>query len=182
MVPIKSGTKTIEVTPMEVTFGNVQTMREWKQKLATRSFTSKGTLQNIMRLVAQMPDLADLVSISGDYNQSTIKRRSKPYIDDGASPEEATARVKAEMEAELMKIAAENPDVARAIFFQDINLPNDRESIAIGIACIQATADRSELTKEHKALLDSKLESPFWSNVSVKAVQEYCDLFCQALE
>ena len=176
-----SGSHEVTVTPKKVTLRTHAEMVEWKQKLAQHA--AKSTTKNIelvLKLMKEVPELGTLITPTGDFNSSTVRDIAANYKD--ISHEEAVELAKAEIQRKILSIASDSPDVARALFFPDVTISSDAESIALCIDCIRATFDTNSVSKSEVKLLMSPSTSDFWMDCAWEGVVAYAEGFCGLLK
>lgn len=176
---LTSGAKSLTVKPKMITLRTHKEMQDWKQKLTARALATGQTrnIEMVLKLMKEIPDLATLITPSGDFNMATVNNIAGTY--DGMTDEEAREAAKADIQKKILNIAAESPDVARTLFFPDVEISCDPESIALCIDCIRATFDANGMPASDVALLMTEPSSDFWQDMAWKGVAEYCEKFCQ---
>lgn len=134
--------------PMPLTVGNAKLLQEWQDKLSAfiASKARDRVLESITEMYAEDKRFAELVDQAiangGDYESIDIQDWAKDNI------------------ALAMK------------FRQNLNtLPHSIAGLNIGIECIKATADKTQLPAEDAANFDN---ADFWLHVSMSDVQKYC--------
>ncbi len=182
MTTLKSGELIIKVEPKRTTLRTIDEMKEWRAKLAQRSKQSEQQVGAMFKLLAAMPDLAAIITARGDFNESALSGLVQQRLADGDEEHEARAHAIGVMQSKLIAIANDNPEVARTIFFPDINYASDVDSVKLAIECIRATYDPAKVTLEQIALLQESIESDFWQNVESEGVIEYANNFCKAVK
>ena len=179
MTELKSGKIVIEVEPVTGTLRNIADLKAWRTKLAQCEYASIKKMEAIVSLIGQVPDLGERITMTGAYNQTSIAARIKAHVEGGTDADTAKTMAEADLQSRLITIAADSPEVAKAIFFPDIDFPDDAGSIAIGIKCIKETFNAATVKgKDAAKLLKSALDSDFWQDIEVKGVQTYCNNFC----
>lgn len=179
MTAIHSGAHRIEVKPKMLTLRTHTEMTTWKQKLTARAAQTGQTknVELVLKLMKEIPDLAELITPSGDFNMSTVARLSENFKD--MTKEEAIEAAKSDIQRRILAIAADSPDVARTLFFPDVKINYDAESIGLCIECIRATFDVNGVAPEHVQLLMSDATSDFWQDVEWEGVVAYAEKFCE---
>lgn len=178
---LASGSHRVMVTPKKVTLRTHAEMLAWKQKL--QEHAAKSTTKNIelvLKLMKEVPELGTLITPTGDFNASTLRDLASNYKD--ISQEEAVELAKAEVQRKILGIASDSPDVARALFFPDVTISNDAESIALCIDLIRSTCDVGELSKRELNLVTSPSTSDFWQDCAWEGVVAYAEGFCRLLK
>lgn len=193
----------IEITHLPVTLRNERVCKEWyvrvKEHIQKRSV--EHTLRNIARLRNEYDDLAELIDEVGMINQRTVLIRSQHVKEaheaehefqnqlrrdnkeqeieyEPISDEAAKAIAEKELQESLTHLLQDNPEIGRELYFNVESFPKTMESLVLGIHCIRATCDRSKLSEQQIALIDSNNESEFWQDVSASEVAAYVDKFC----
>ena len=179
MTTLVSGSHKVTVKPKMITLRTHAEMQEWKQKITRRASETGATknIEMVLKLMKEIPDLASLITPSGDFNMATVNNMAGAY--DGMSDEEAVEAAKADIQKKILSIAAESPDVARTLFFPDVTITCEPESIKLCIDCIRATFDPNGLSASEVALMLTEPSSDFWQDMSWKGVAEYCEKFCE---
>lgn len=193
----------IEITHLPVTLRNERICKEWYVRIREH-IQKRGvehTLRNIARLRNEYEDLAELIDEVGMINQRTVLIRSQ-YVKEAhesnhdfenevrrenkqaeiqyeaISDEAAKAIAEKELQESLTYLLQDNPEIGRELYFNVESFPKTMESLVLGIQCLRATCDRSKLSEEQIALIDSSNESDFWQDVSASEVAAYVDKFC----
>ena len=193
----------IEITHLPVTLRNERVCKEWyvrvKEHVQKRSV--EHTLRNIARLRNEYEDLAELIDEVGMINQRTVlvramhvkeaheaehnwqnelrrERKEAEHEYEPLTPEAAKGIAEKELQDSLTLLLQDNPEIGRELYFNVEAFPKTMESLILGIHCIRATCDRSKLSEEQVALIDSSNESEFWQDVSASEVAAYVDKFC----
>ena len=179
MTTIQSGAVRIEIKPKMITLRTHAEMTTWKQRLTARAAQTGQTknVELVLKLMKEIPDLAELITPSGDFNMATVARLSENFKD--MTKEEAIEASKADIQRRILAIAADSPDVARTLFFPDVKINYDAESIRICIDCIRATCDVNGLSPEHLQLILSPPDIDFWQDVEWEGVVAYAEKFCE---
>jgi hypothetical protein len=193
----------IEITHLPVTLRNERVCKDWyvrvKEHVQKRSV--EHTLRNIARLRNEYEDLAELIDEVGMINQRTVlvrsmhvkeaheaehnwqnelrrERKEPEHEYEPLTPEAAKGIAEKELQDSLTLLLQDNPEIGRELYFNVEAFPKTMESLVLGIHCIRATCDRSKLSEEQVALIDSSNESEFWQDVSASEVAAYVDKFC----
>lgn len=193
----------IEITHLPVTLRNERVCKDWyvrvKEHVQKRSV--EHTLRNIARLRNEYEDLAELIDEVGMINQRTVlvrsmhvkeaheaehnwqnelrrERKEPEHEYEPLTPEAAKGIAEKELQDSLTLLLQDNPEIGRELYFNVEAFPKTMESLILGIHCIRATCDRSKLSEEQVALIDSSNESEFWQDVSASEVAAYVDKFC----
>lgn len=193
----------IEITHLPVTLRNERVCKDWyvrvKEHVQKRSV--EHTLRNIARLRNEYEDLAELIDEVGMINQRTVlvramhvkeaheaehnwqnelrrERKEPEHEYEPLTPEAAKGIAEKELQDSLTLLLQDNPEIGRELYFNVEAFPKTMESLILGIHCIRATCDRSKLSEEQVALIDSNNESEFWQDVSASEVAAYVDKFC----
>ena len=193
----------IEITHLPVTLRNERVCKDWyvrvKEHVQKRSV--EHTLRNIARLRNEYEDLAELIDEVGMINQRTVlvrsmhvkeaheaehnwqnelrrERKDPEHEYEPLTPEAAKGIAEKELQDSLTLLLQDNPEIGRELYFNVEAFPKTMESLILGIHCIRATCDRSKLSEEQVALIDSSNESEFWQDVSASEVAAYVDKFC----
>jgi|688.fasta_scaffold380807_1 hypothetical protein len=179
MTTLISGSHRIAVKPKTITLRTHAGMLEWKQKLTARAAQTSQSknVELVLKLMKEIPDLASLITPSGDFNMATVETIAGNYKN--MTPEESQEAAKQEIQRRILGIAADSPDVARTLFFPDVAISCDPESIALCIDCIRATYDPNGMSAADVALMMTEPTSDFWQDMSWKEVAEYGEKFCE---
>lgn len=160
-------------------------------------------LRNIARLRHEYDDIAELIDEVGMINQRTVSQRIVHLMEahkeeheyqnelrrerkeaeheyEPMSNEAAKAIAEQELQQSLTAVLQDSPEIGRMLYFDVDKFPHTMESLRLGIDCICATCDRSKLSEDDIAKIDSANDSEFWQDVTASEVAGYVDNFCDA--
>ena len=183
------------VQPFQVTLKNHEAAKEWLQgakEIAVKEGT-ESQLLNLTRAVNNWPELLAFVQKDGglnpvavERNEGAIRRRIIKHWEESNTPDEERImandediRAEAEeaVQQEIQRCVLANPELARTLYFAQVEYPETATALLYGIDLIKATADRTKLDDETKALIDSALSSDFWQTRTAQEIASYVNFF-----
>ena len=185
----------ITVLPFPVTLKNHQTAKEWVDRVRAISASEAVTSQqlNIIRAVNNWPEMLEYVDRNGALNpiaveryEGLIRRQQVERWDELETPEEERvmpsdeeirALAEEQVQKRLQELVLSTPEIARTLYFSQAEYPETSTALLTGIEVIKATADRTKMDEETKALIDSAIDSDFWQERTASEVAEYVNLF-----
>lgn len=170
---IKSGAIEIDVQMIKVTLRTFEKLSEWKKRLIAHS-TAVGQTEAMIKLAAKIPELAEMVTSSGNFRDSYLTEQEKIFGDRDTAMQKAQEKI--------LMIATENPDVAKTLFYPEYQFGNTVESLKVGIECIKETCDINLLDKKNLKYITSDISTDFWQDVESEGVIDYCEKFCQSIK
>lgn len=174
---LKSGTKVIEIEPLEPTVERFNQFKEYSNNLRMQ-IDARGELARIRaiaKIIKAYPELFEMIGYDGAFKADKIKERAERIVKENEIEiEEANAIVVKQFQQRIALIASEDKEVAAALFFPELNYPCTKESITVAIEVLKNTFDKSKVTKNDLKLLS---EDDFWNNVEWKGVADYANTF-----
>lgn len=174
-------------TPLSVYLPVVTTrdharLLDWRDKLKGRA-AATSLQQNVavmLGLIKKAPELGELMNPDGTFNANHLAERITFLVRSGVDAEEAPEIAAREIGARIATMAAEDPEVARAIFFPDTKLACDRVTAELCMECIKAVAVPA--TEQDAQILAEPLDSDFWQTVAWEGALAFGEKFCSLLQ
>jgi len=189
-VKLKSGAVEMNISPAVVTMRNYDKFQDWRKRIAAAGQTSSKQLQLMLKVLERIPELGEMIQPSGAFKAEAIEKVIRERAEQGLVEsvgeagifhEAAIDEAKNIIQTRLIALAVDSPDVARALFFPEIEISATPETMELGRECILDTANLANLAPEQFALLSQELASDFWQEVEMKGVADYCNLFCRTV-
>jgi len=175
MTTITSGKHTFDIEPVKLTIRNYDRLKEVADKIKAASYQDpKERVEQGLALIRQSPQLAELLNSNLDLNSATAKKREEQYGSRDAALES--------MRAEVMQIAIDSPELARAMFFPEVKLNADVPTMKVCIEAIKETYNSASLDKSQIKLIETPIDGDFWQDVESEGVLEYALKFCLSVK
>lgn len=184
----------LEVLPFPVTLRHNTLAREWLDRVnhvaASEAVASQQS--KIIRAVNNWPEMLEYIDKNGQLNTVAIERHERairrqtlqyweekqiPESDRELTDEEVRRQAEERVQMELQNLVLANPEIAKLLYFSQVEYPETMTALLAGIECIRATCDRTKLNEFATSLIDSPLDSEFWQNRNASEVAEYVNLF-----
>lgn len=140
----------MKVTPMPLTVANLATLQEWQTKL-TEYIDTHGKVK-----LGQM--------ISEMYSNDSAFQK---LVDDAVASEGKFTQ------EQLTNWVQSNMVQAAKLDRMLKTLPATTSGLLLGIDCMKATVDKTQMTQEELTLFTS---DEYWNTVSIDEVQQYCSM------
>lgn len=175
MTTITSGKHTFDIEPVKLTIRNYDRLKETADKIKAVSYQDpKERVEQGLALIRQSPQLAELLNSNLDLNSATAAKRTDELGSRDAALES--------MRSEIMQMAIDSPELARAMFFPEVKLNADVDTLTVCIQAIKDTYNTGTLDKAQMKLVESEITSDFWQDVESEGVLEYALNFCQSIK
>jgi len=169
---------------------NAKVLQEWVDKCRA---LAKARVQDhqatvFVDLTTRYPQLLDIITIDGGYNQGTIQKRvesmRKAYerarAETGEDASEfdveiATKQAIGDLERDLGSMIRDYPLMSKMLHFNMPPYPEDMDGLVLGIECIKACADIERMDDVDRATFTNDDE---WMDVSASEVAAWIQNFC----
>lgn len=194
MAKFQHGETCLEVSPFPVTLKNNTLAREWLDRVnhVAASEAVESQQSKIIKAVNNWPEMLEFIDKNGQLNtvaierhEQSIRRQTLQYWEEKEIPEsdreltdeEVRMQAEARVQMELQNLVLANPEIAKLLYFSQVEYPETMTALLAGIECIRATCDRTRMDEFATSLIDSPLDSEFWQNCNASEVAEYVNLF-----